>query len=92
MKKYYAFYTVSDGGEKFYFENGKEATVVVMAETDEEARDRFLQCIDNDYMSEAKEQLIEEFDSPEDFSFYIFVEWDINKFPNYESAVMYRPE
>ena len=43
-------------------------------------------------MSEAKEQLIEEFDSPEDFSFYIFVEWDINKFPNYESAVMKRPE
>ena len=86
MEKFYAFYTVADSGEKFYFENGEECAVIVRAETEEEAKIRFLSCVSSEYEEEAGKQIVEELpDNSINYPFIYYVEWNIDLFPNYES-------
>lgn len=86
MTKFYAFYTVADSGEKFYFENGEECAVIVRAETEGEAKMRFLSCVTDEYEKEAEKQITEELPNNSiDYPFPYYVEWNIDLFPNYES-------
>ena len=82
MKKYYAFYQITDGGEKFYFENGEECAIVVKAESEEEAKNRFLSCVDYAFEEEASAQIVEELpDKTYEYPFIYYVEWDSDSHP-----------
>ena len=80
MKKYFAFYQTSDGGERFYFENGAECVVVVRADSENEAWNRFLDVIDADYLHDAKQCTAESFSSRHDMDFIDYVEWDWDRY------------
>lgn len=80
MKKYFAFYQTSDGGERFYFENGAGCVVVVRAETEGEAWHKFLDVVDADYYHYAKQFTAESFDSRHELDFIDYVEWDWDRY------------
>lgn len=54
MKDYQFVYPYEYGEEKFYFEDGQENTVVISADTPEEAKNQLLRMVDYDYEEEAE--------------------------------------
>ena len=71
MKDYQFVYPHNYGEEKFYFEDSNENTIVIEAETPEEAKEKLMIMVDADYETEAEQCEPEEID------------WDGYKAPHY---------
>lgn len=77
MKKY-AFVCQNYGAENFYFEDGGENTVVIPAESHDEAKEKLMALVTDECSAEA--ETYTSIELPEDkskYPFVFYVEWDV---------------
>lgn len=77
MKKFYAYMT-AETGERFAWEDGQENTVIVTADTAEDAAEIFRGAVDSDYAEELEEYMppveIQDFEEWAEYHPY-YTEW-----------------
>lgn len=77
MKDYKFCYPHEYNEEKFYFENGQKNTIVISAETPEEAMETLLSCVSYEYEDEVLECYAEEIDWESYNAPHYYVYWSV---------------